>query len=542
MSKKSFISYTDQEKRAIHLVSINKKDFLEPVGSYISNFHGNPGDIDLREEIVKCCSISEATHKIASDIKGMVRHLDNLKNGFFSDFKAGLNPMINVNIGYIDYASNSIKMYNYDKIRSELLDLEDNNIAGDLLKYAVKTPTIPQWYLLRKHINSKRELKWDEAEILKGYKILPNDRRIYLIDALMDNSIVKLDILYWMGGILTEVSNFLILYYNNGNELISLNGEQPEYSQAVRRDIYKFFAIGKPYKALKRMWNISNFENDPETMNKINPLLSSGISILSKIRADLESLILLDNKNFRRNIKLIRIELDQFKAKLSRVSEVEVSDDIYAKIDKIRNSVKNSPTAAELEKAKEDMNLLSYDLLKLINSVVWPFAKNNNLYPIPNFYIPNETMGGFVKSLALTAYQKLANAFRKGDPKSRQLYKGEMHPLKANFEGPGTRVDLQEVRDFPPYNSVDACAKVHDLAYRDISKMKDLKEREKSIREADKIFLDCLEKSGKEEPYYTLGKKGIETKNKLEGLLPSLVKLVAPTYFGSGYCCENYHL
>lgn len=132
-------------------------------------------------------------------------------------------------------------------------------------------------------------------------------------------------------------------------------------------------------------------------------------------------------------------------------------------------------------------------------------------------------------------YQGIANKYRKKfcSGKSRPLKVGEIHPLCANFEGPGTRIDLPEVYNYPPYSPSDACAKKHDIAYSNASKIKDNKLREKSIREADEQIIKCLNEILDDEPYKSLGLAGIENKMKIENLIPLLAKLISgPSYFG----------
>jgi hypothetical protein len=124
-------------------------------------------------------------------------------------------------------------------------------------------------------------------------------------------------------------------------------------------------------------------------------------------------------------------------------------------------------------------------------------------------------------------YQNVENVYRKAfcDGKSRPLLNGEIHPFCANFEGPGTRIDLPEVRNYPPFNGVDSVAKVHDLEYEKAFKLPKGKERENKIREADDRFLRDIEKYRNEEPYYSIGKAGIGAKVLTEKIgLPILPK------------------
>lgn len=132
-------------------------------------------------------------------------------------------------------------------------------------------------------------------------------------------------------------------------------------------------------------------------------------------------------------------------------------------------------------------------------------------------------------------YQGLANIYRSNfcDGKARPLEYGELHPLCANYEGPGTRIDLHG--NYPPYNNIDKCARMHDYDYDEIFKIKDEKLKAQKVRDADEKFLQCVEGFKYEEPYYSIGKAGISGKAKLEDFLPSVTKNLFGNYFGQDF-------
>lgn len=130
--------------------------------------------------------------------------------------------------------------------------------------------------------------------------------------------------------------------------------------------------------------------------------------------------------------------------------------------------------------------------------------------------------------IASKLYQKLANVYRRNfcNGKSRALYDGEMHPLCANFCGPGTKIEKADVRNYAPYNAVDAVCKKHDIAYMDA------KGNAEKVRQADIDMLKELEQYKSSEPYYTLAKIAISGKMKFEDLLPGLAKRISPEHYG----------
>ena len=114
----------------------------------------------------------------------------------------------------------------------------------------------------------------------------------------------------------------------------------------------------------------------------------------------------------------------------------------------------------------------------------------------------------------------------------RYLKQGEIHAMNHNFTGPGTRIDLEEVRNFQPYNGIDACSKVHDIEFSEIFKMPLGQERSEKIRQADRKVLECYDKHPNDSGYI-LAKLGINSKIGLEDLAPSIFdKIIGEDYRG----------
>lgn len=114
------------------------------------------------------------------------------------------------------------------------------------------------------------------------------------------------------------------------------------------------------------------------------------------------------------------------------------------------------------------------------------------------------------KGLGLAA----ANLFRKTacGGKARPLLPGERHVGCSNWAGPGTVINDQ-TRNTPPYDAVDAVAKVHDFAYEKAFKMSDPAEKKKAIRAADEAMVSALKSKGLQN---TLAAKAIGVKMSLE--------------------------
>src|SRR5205085_10561606 len=93
-----------------------------------------------------------------------------------------------------------------------------------------------------------------------------------------------------------------------------------------------------------------------------------------------------------------------------------------------------------------------------------------------------------------------------------------IHPFCSNFLGPGTRVGLPEVADFPPYDDIDNCSRIHDYMYMhalDLADANRIDESKQVIRDADAWLRSCLEAYSYERSYVNaklplMGKQFVE--------------------------------
>ncbi len=117
------------------------------------------------------------------------------------------------------------------------------------------------------------------------------------------------------------------------------------------------------------------------------------------------------------------------------------------------------------------------------------------------------------------------------DPvRTRKLLPGELHPGCASYCGPGTRIDLPEVRNFPPYNDVDAICREHDLNYEHSSKLPQ-QEAEIYRRKSDNWMMEQLKKFPQQE-LHDLAKATISGKVAVEDLVPRWARWIAPRHTG----------
>lgn len=161
---------------------------------------------------------------------------------------------------------------------------------------------------------------------------------------------------------------------------------------------------------------------------------------------------------------------------------------------------------------------------------------------------PTNVGSGFIGDLFERGFKNVSNSIRtkaiKENPERgiRKLETGEHHIslydpankryVATNWAGPGTRIDLHP--DAPATSFTDAVAKVHDQEYLEAGKEPNLNKRAELIRAADRKMKEALRNmpyaNHEIEKYLSLA--GIETKNKVEDVMPFSDKLISNKYFG----------
>jgi len=354
---------------------------------------------------------------------------------------------------------------------------------------------------------------------------------------------------------------------------------------------YKPFKVVKRAFAFLK-WIIKNWDNkdwnfsergfskrDVElTIKSYIKILKTSVNILYSVNAEISAIRIVLGK---KNPPLVEINkrLDQLREPLSNVLELN-GDDLDDVLEVLNKVVK--------AKGKEKFKLIDalQDIFKqVINFWTIAYFDQLGINPPPGIVLPSKMMydrkiirepwsnpvnpfsaaykvvtggyrtpfggcsecngscggscgvcgGGWFADLGKSIFMKAANLYRRSfkDPKRvRQLLPGELHWKGHNFTGPGTRVDLKHIRDFPPFNNIDACSKQHDLDYVKAVELPD-KERIDAINKADREAITCYNKYPKEDGY-TAANLGINSKLTLAKVLPMVSKSIFGQISGSG--------
>src|SRR5271170_3174251 len=324
-------SFTNDIQHAIKTL-VNKLDDSQVFGSFMYRAQSFPGDLDIHEIVDICCSPEDATKRMASILKKVVKRVKKTRGYYFSEVKSGNDERFIVDPDEPDYLQ-KIK----DLHHQGLLDDEEFN----KLKYASITKDDDEKELIKEDIRQLYVLRWTEKEILQGYKILRGGKKITLAQSMNMKAHIKIDILAPINGKYIEVTNFFILgYYDKNGDHALINSDDFDYVKGLLDQIKKLSskAFFNPFKLAKRMWGLARHLKNKKLLDILTPLMQSGIARMNQIKSEIEVIQLILEKVKSPPLATLKKQIDDFKSRLSYVYDIVLSDiPIYDMIDKIVN-------------------------------------------------------------------------------------------------------------------------------------------------------------------------------------------------------------
>lgn len=258
------------------------------------------------------------------------------KEYYFMDFKCGLDKRL---------------VYDFNE--------------DDLTTY-LKNPLITKSYK-KKILESKGEervklirdlfiLRWTRDDIINGYIKLIDNSEYSLEEALLDDTIIKLDIIIPVGDRFAEVSEMYIYKQSTDNN--------KSITESLANDI-EMYRHENSMKSLKRLYSILELNNaNDRRLPKLQDFFNSEYGLLNKCINDLSILLLLTEKHnvpFRQiisNIQMIKdnISLSSVASKAKILTLNKITSKNYREIcNKMSVYVRGliNPKAKELLKSLE---------------------------------------------------------------------------------------------------------------------------------------------------------------------------------------------
>lgn len=339
IATKPLDSYSEDQMDNIRLLSTSK-DLAIPFGSAAYRVQKYPGDLDLLETFVGCCSIEEVVESFAKKLMEIASNIKKSRLHYFSEFKAGLDKRYDIDIGPIN---NGLYYPNRVTIRQKITELYQNNLL-DNLEYSIvdKILNIKSMYLggdeydvVYYIFRNRKIVRWSLDEILKGYKMLPGNLKLSLIEALKIKTSVKIDLITFVDGRFVEVTNFFILLEKDesGNYIeinldynfLDRNEYRRVYDIQIKNEIEKLYYSNifySPFKMSKRMWAYSRTFKNFNEIEMLTPLVTGNISLMYQIKSEIDAIIRIFELTKSPPIVHIYNQLSGMKGRLSNVIEL----------------------------------------------------------------------------------------------------------------------------------------------------------------------------------------------------------------------------
>lgn len=295
-------------------------------------------------------------------------------------------------------------IYNYDKkrINNNINELYNNNVLSNdeykkISKLIKNKPTLKQWEKLNEFIRNLTILRWTPEDIKKGYVKYGKDNFYtdYLQSILgLGNHIVKIDTIGYLDFEYTELSNFMLFYdnYMTRNKKWELSNlpqsYESDYIKQIINDIEKLFYSPTEYnfsKGIKRMFSIVRYNKSNSMYKILVEFIDSDFSLLSKIRSQLETLLLLLEKNKKANIKNIKKQIDNMKPDIYHI--IDIKFDKKKMIDYINDLL----ILNDKKKIVIRIEFIREYVFNILNKYVLETLKNKyDIVKIPNDFMPEE--------------------------------------------------------------------------------------------------------------------------------------------------------
>jgi len=295
LSLKAPWQYHEKLKQSLEAITLSSG--VLPVGSFRFKEFQFPGDIDIFQNFKMALNKEDAKKYYAQRISNMALRIAANTDLIFSDFKAGKDERLNIDVGYLD-EQQRLKGYNYCSIIKDINNLRDSglidaNEAFNLISLSKEQPTIAEWEDLKENIRLLSTIRWNLGELFAQKKVLRANKIIYLKDAL-ENSLVKIDVFAPVAtyGGYTEESTFFNLKYMEGSKENYLTKPMPDYEQSITEEVLFYFEQShrKSLKAAKRLWILSTIVKDNELTAKLMPLINGPAAALNQIVAESEAI------------------------------------------------------------------------------------------------------------------------------------------------------------------------------------------------------------------------------------------------------------
>lgn len=233
-------------------------------------------------------------------------HILDIKIGEVQDWNLLLKPSIE---------GDGIVGYQRKKELEHLSMLRNSDVITEK-EYTTAKKLLPLHMTPLKLIEARKELRfgllrWTPIEVLKGYKMMRNGKRITLQQAVESTGITKIDLISWINNKYNEFSNVII--WNGFTEIANP-------IESIKENVLLYLDEKNYFKLLKRVYSLAKLTDDTDVQERCLTILNSEIGFLYTIVADLEILEQVKTENLTKSEKRkVKQELGELTDKIAKV-------------------------------------------------------------------------------------------------------------------------------------------------------------------------------------------------------------------------------
>jgi hypothetical protein len=173
-------------------------------------------------------------------------------------------------------------------------------------------------------------LHWTSQDVIRGRVRKPEGGYLLLQDAILMDSPVKLDVIFYYGTRFIEESVFYKIYLQENGAPVSVNVKAGNIVGDIAKDGLHYAEDGNLLKAAKRAFSIAKFTKDPEALAVFGPIVTSSIQILGQIMSDISTINLLIEKGYGPHIQQeLFDEIQHFKERTANIMDFYVNPAIF---------------------------------------------------------------------------------------------------------------------------------------------------------------------------------------------------------------------
>jgi len=353
VKKKYPDGYPDDVVDTLNLMSLTGGKEMKIAGSMPLRSQLYAGDYDATELVEiggsRKTAVTEFVKRFQESVGKIMKrdktYISDIKCGSVEEWKVATEPY------NAKESSDNLKRLHKDKI------ITDEQYEGEkkLLKPASKLTRLELLFV--RHELRHNIIRWTGHEVVRGYKTLVDGRKYTLEEAVQADTMIKMDVVAWVQN--NRFTDFSCIYNfkNNGNPVSARS--DPNIIGSIRDNMYVLKSQGNYFKMAKRMFALAKIQKKTRTIEILSPMFTGDLGRLYHVYGDIgtiESLLEMDTNIPYKDIKL---EVDQFKGRLSNI----VLNGYLASEDGILDEIEKAETKKCMETALKKLKEKLYTIM-----------------------------------------------------------------------------------------------------------------------------------------------------------------------------------